>query len=344
MTRQRIMRRAGIALAIVAGGYATSAALAQPAPPNSASALNIPTDMTIFGERDPTIRKPTAIVNGEIITQTDVDQRLALVLAANDVEVSAEERQQLQMQVLRNLIDETLQIQEAAANEITIAPAEIDQAFRRVAERSNMPIDRFEAFLRSRGTSPTTMKRQIHGELAWNRLLSRYASVEISQAQIDEIVRRLEATRGQRQYRVAEIWMAVTPGNEAEVAATARRIIDQVRQGASFVAYARQYSQATTAAVGGDLGWVFPAQLPSPLDAAVAQIPVGAVSEPIPNSGGVSIVAVADQRSVLTADPRDAMLSLKQITVRFPAGSTQEQATPLVEQLATAFPVLFKPS
>ncbi|MGH6781489.1 MAG: SurA N-terminal domain-containing protein, partial [Sphingomonadaceae bacterium] len=98
-----------------------------------ASALNLPKDLTIFGPSDPSVRKATAIVNGAIITDTDVDQRLALVVAANGGKISAEERERLRLQVLRNLIDETLQIQEAKANEITITKAEIDQTFQRVA-------------------------------------------------------------------------------------------------------------------------------------------------------------------------------------------------------------------
>ncbi len=32
-----------------------------------------------MSKADPNVRKATAIVNGEVITETDVDQRLALV-------------------------------------------------------------------------------------------------------------------------------------------------------------------------------------------------------------------------------------------------------------------------
>src|SRR3546814_4034929 len=56
------------------------------------------------------VRKATAIVNGRIITGTDVDQRLALIITANGGKVSDEEKERLRVQVLRNLIDETLQI------------------------------------------------------------------------------------------------------------------------------------------------------------------------------------------------------------------------------------------
>ena len=95
--------------------------------------LNLPSTLSTFGKVEPTLRKATAIINGEIITGTDVDQRLALILLANGGKVGAEEVDRLRVQVLRNLIDETLQIQEAKSNKIEISPAELDQSFARVA-------------------------------------------------------------------------------------------------------------------------------------------------------------------------------------------------------------------
>ncbi len=76
------------------------------------------------------------MVNGDIITGTDVDQRLALILAANDNKPTAEETQRLRLQVLRNLIDETLQIQEAKASDIEISDEEVDQTYTRVAQQN----------------------------------------------------------------------------------------------------------------------------------------------------------------------------------------------------------------
>src|SRR3546814_4524429 len=65
-----------------------------------------------------------AIINGEIITGTVVDQRLALIITANGGKVEEQEKERLRLQVLRNLIDETLQIQEAKANDIVVDRAE----------------------------------------------------------------------------------------------------------------------------------------------------------------------------------------------------------------------------
>ncbi len=340
-TKPRIMRRIAKTFIVSLGGGAAAIALAQSAPPefNSATQLDLPSEFTIFGERDPNIRKPTVIVNGEIVTRTDVDQRLALMIAANeDAVISEDERQRLRMQVLRNLIDETLQIQEATANEIVVDPSEVQSTFQNVSSNFSSSPSEFAAFLRTVGSSERSIKRQIEGELAWNRLLRRYVNprVEVSEAEVQAIIGALEASRGEAEYRVAEIYLSARPDNQAEVLANAHQIIAQLQQGGSFPAYARQYSESPTANVGGDLGWVRPEMLPAELAQAVTQIPVGSISNPIALPGGFSIIAIADQRRILVSDPRDAVLSLKQITVTFPAGTSREQAEPIVARLAEA--------
>src|SRR5262249_12125763 len=95
-------------------------------------------------------------------------------------------------------------------------------------------------------------------------------------------------------------------------------------------------SESSTAGVGGDLGWVRAEQLPDPLAQAARAMGVGQISDPIAVAGGYSIVSVQDKRQVLTRDPRDAVLSLKQISLNFPKGMTKDQAAPLVENLAKA--------
>ncbi len=150
------------------------------------------------------------------------------------------------------------------------------------------------------------------------------------------VIDRLNKSKGAREYRVGEIYLPNTTTNPAETVARANQILEQLRSGASFVAYARQYSEASTAAVGGDLGWVRPEQLPQPIAATLRQMSPGQVSAPIPVSGGVSIIAVQDARNILVADPRNAVLSLKQVSVTFPQGTSREAAESLVNRFAAA--------
>ena len=46
--------------------------------------FNFPENLTILGQNDLSLRRPTATVNGTVITGTDVDHRVALLLDANN--------------------------------------------------------------------------------------------------------------------------------------------------------------------------------------------------------------------------------------------------------------------
>lgn len=329
----------GRAALMLAGSVAAAAAVAQTAGDQGGSAdvLNIPANPEIFGDTDPSVVKATAIVNGHVITRTDVDQRMALILLANQAtEVPPEEMERLRAQVLRNLVDETLQIQAAEAAEIKVTQSEIDNYFGQYAQSFGSTPQAFAEMLRSRGSSDRSVKRQIHGEMAWSRLQSSRIEpfVNVGEEEVQQIIERLQAAKGQQEYRIAEIYLSSTPETAAQAQANAARIVEQLRNGASFPAYARQFSEASTAAVGGDLGWVQAEQLPQALAAAAQNLPVGRVSDPIAIPGGYSIIAVQDTRQILTSDPRDAVLSLKQLSITFPEGMTQAQAEPLVARLA----------
>lgn len=316
------------ALAVAGASPSVSQTVADASLPQTG--LDIPDELTIFGENDPNIRRATAKVNGDIITGTDVGHRLALIVAANGGEVSDEEKQRLRLQVLRNLIDETLQIQEAEANEIVIAPEEVEATFRQVAQQNfKQDLSAFDQYLRTQGSSADTLKRQIKGELAWSRLLRRNIQpfINVGDEEVNAIIERLNASKGTSEFRIGEIYMSANQETVEQVAENMRKILEQIRAGGSFVAYARQFSEASTAATGGDLGWVRPAQLPQTLAEAAEQMQVGQVVGPIEVPGGISILYLIDSRQVLTADPRNALLSLKQLAIDFPKGVTEAQAS-----------------
>jgi peptidyl-prolyl cis-trans isomerase SurA len=335
--------RARYATAALVLAIATAAA-AQDAPApaapggGSASALKLPSNPQIFGQSMPSVVKATAIVNGEVITQTDIDQRLALLAIANEGQLPADQIEELRQQVLRNLIDETLQIQAAKTAEITVTSKDIDRTLQRVAEGQKMTPAQLENYLKANNTSIRTLRRQIEGETAWRRLQQQKIenSVSVGDDEVKGVLDRMNASKGTQEYRVGEIFLSATSDTIPQKMANANQIIAQLRQGASFVGYARQYSEASTAAVGGDLGWVRPEQLPDQLAAAVLALGPGQVSAPIALPGGVSIIAVQDVRRILTADPRNAVLSLKQVSIAFPAGTARAQAEATVARFAQA--------
>jgi len=317
---------------------ATAQPANDPSRPSTTAGLRLPSDVTVFGAPIPAVVKASAIINGEVITQTDIDQRLALLAISQGGQIPQNEIERLRAQVLSNLIDETLQIQAARREEITVPSRDVDRTIGRVAENIKQSPEQLATYLRANGSSIRSMRRQIEGELAWQRLQRQKieSSINVGEDEVKAVVDRLNAAKGSDEYRVGEIYLQANSANDAQVLANAQKIIAAIQQGGSFVGYARQFSEASTAAVGGDLGWVRPEQLPDQLSAVLRQMGPGAISQPIRVSGGYSILAVQDTRKVLTADPRNAELSLKQVSISFPKGTTRAVAEPTLARFTTA--------
>lgn len=334
VSKKRIKRTVAILLAGGAAIAAPAFLLAQ----NGNSGLKLPQEMTVFGKGNPNIHKATAIVNGTIITNTDIEQRFVLIMASVGADASRipeEERNTIRTQILHNLIDETLEIQEAKANDIIITPAEQDQMFEHYARSSKKTPEAFSASLQAVGSSAKSVKRQIEAELAWRRLLGRRVEpfINISNDEVQNIIARMKAAKGKEEYHIAEIFFSANDTNREEVHAKAVKINDQILQRGNsnermglFSAFASQYSEASSAAKGGDMGFIQAEQLPESLAAVVKNMPVGSLLGPVETPGGFSIVALLEKQEVLGIDPRDAIVALKQIYVGFPPGMSKEMA------------------
>lgn len=306
--------------------------------PTADNPLGIPQNFTVYGSENPNVRSATAVVNGYVITGTDIDQRVMLVTNASDAEVSETELQRLRVQVLRNLIDETLKIQAATAQEMGVERAQVEQTYQQLAAQNfGQNPERMDEYLNSIGSSPAALKRQIEGELAWENLIRRNISpfVRVSAEEVNEYLKRQEEARGTEEYRLGEIYMNATEENRESVIQNMQRIMQQLEQGGSFVAYARQFSEATTAVVGGDTGFLRLSTLPGPMADAVRQMQAGQLVGPIAIPGGFTIIYLIDKRQVLMADPRDSVLSLKQISLAFEPGISTEAANARIEEFGT---------
>lgn len=335
LIKRHVTALALVAAAPLAGGLVADRAGAQSAE-RSFSADDLP-DIVLLGNTDPALRKAQAIVNGDVITDTDIDHRLALVLAANGGRIDEAERQRLRLQIVRNLIDEKLQLQEASENDIRIPESEVQRSFDRIAQNFKRTPAQFEAYLAQNGSSASSLKAQIRAEAAWSRVLRRKVEplVNVGDDEVQAVVDKLNAAKGKDEYHVGEIFLTATTENQSQVMEDAARIVGQVRGGASFVAYARQFSEASTAGLGGDLGWVRAEQLNDALAPALAEMQPGQISDPIVVPGGIAIVSLIEKRQVLAADPTLAVLSLKQLTIPLKPDTTEQQARAKVAEIGT---------
>lgn len=259
-----------------------------------------------------------AVVNGDVVSTGDVDNRGRLFALSTGLPVTKEVLDRLRPQVIKQLIDERLRLQEVQRRKIVVQDAEIAEAIGEIESRNGMPPGQLRRALQGQGVALRTLIDQVRVQLGWTRVLRQELGnkADISDAEIQEQLRLLKNQTGQPEYNVAEIFIPVDdPAKAADAQRFADTVIGQLRQGAPFPVVAAQFSQSQTALQGGDLGWVRVNQLDPEVAALVRQMPPGAVSNPVRVAGGYAIVTLRGKREV----GRDmaTVLDLRQVFLPF---------------------------
>jgi peptidyl-prolyl cis-trans isomerase SurA len=239
-----------------------------------------------------------AVVNDDVISLVDLQQRIRMVLVSSNLEDQPQNRQRVAAQVLRSLVDEKLELQEAKRLGVKIGPEEIEEALGRIETQNRLPKGGLDPYLKERAIDKNTLVEQLRATLAWTKLVRRkLQTVTISEDEIDDALARAKETEGQPLNRVAEIFLAVDdPRQDDEVHKFAERLFEQMKEGAAFPTLAQQFSQSATAAVGGDIGWVTAGQLGGDMGQVVQRLSPGEVSPPFRAAGGYYIVFLIDRR------------------------------------------------
>lgn len=243
-----------------------------------------------------------AIVNDTVITTFDVQQRMKLMLISAGGRIAPQMLPQLQHQAVRDLVEDQLKLQEAKKFDLVIEDDEIAAELRTMASQSGRTVEQLEEILKADGISTQTLKTEIASNLAWPRLVQgRYGKrARVNEDEIESTLERMRADATQEQFLISEICIPVPSPDQAQAYYEGGlQLLEQMRKGVPFAVIAQQFSACTTAAAGGDMGWLRAGELPPDLDAAVRALPVGAVTNPIPSDNAFMILAVRDKRAAV---------------------------------------------
>jgi peptidyl-prolyl cis-trans isomerase SurA len=267
------------------------------------------------------VQRIAAIVNDELITAYDLESRIRLVIFSTRLSDTVETRRRIRSQVLRTLIDERLQFQEAKRRNISVSKRDILRAKQTIEKQNKMPKGGLERILSENRIPLEAMNAQLRTGIAWSKLIGRRLRprITIGEDEIDEALDHIKSRQGQTEYRLGEIMLTVDgPDEEANVRRTAERIGEQVAKGARFDAIARQFSQSATAAVGGDLGWVHESELDETLRKVVPKMTEGSMTSAIKTVAGYRIIRLQSIRKVAQSAAKPVTLDLRQIFLPLP--------------------------
>jgi len=242
-----------------------------------------------------------ATVNDETISDFELRQRVALYLALQGVnqQLTQEQRTRVRGQILEVLEAEKLQLQEAQKKKITVSPLEVDKRLNGMTEDYHFTIEQLRQNLKNAGASEEALRSQITASIAWQKAVQDEYSdrVNVTPDMINAEMARYAEGADKPHYRVLEIFLPVdNPEQDAKVKKDAEEVEAQLHQGAPFPVVARQFSQHPSAATGGDMGWINEGQLAPELNAVLAKMEVGAVSDPIRSTGGYYILGLRERQ------------------------------------------------
>lgn len=283
-----------------------------------------------------------AVVNDDIITKKDLNDRLMMVIRSSNLPDTAEFKQRITPQVMDALIQETIQLQEARALNIEIENERINEGFIVIAQQNNIEPEHFKKILQAQRISIETMARQIQAQIAWGEVVQSKIrpQVNISDQDVDAYIEHLQSRAGQMEYNIAEIFLsATTPQDYAQKKALGQKLRAQIQKNAPFQALARQFSNSASAAQGGHLGWVSTNTMDANIAALLPRLEAGQTSPVIEAADGIYLIKILAKRKVNVANPDDIVYTLQMISLPTTReqGSTQDDAAAFLGEVNGCF-------
>lgn len=224
--------------------------------------------------QDGSLFAPRMVINGQTITNFEVEQRmlfLRALRAPGDPEKEA----------IEALMRDRLGAQAAKDAGISVTAEQVQAGLTEFAGRANMTPEQFTAALADEGVAPETFRDFVANGILWREVVrARFGQqIRISEAQIDRALAE-NAKTTQVRVLLSELILPVQ-GEEITPILDQARAIKAEASGEGFAAAAREFSAAPSATRGGRLDWLPVTNLPPAIVNQVLTLSPGEVSDPI---------------------------------------------------------------
>ncbi len=278
-----------------------------------------------------------SIVNNEIISSIDVEDRLKLILATSGKQISNEDiEKKLLPEILQNLVDERLYVQEAGRLNLKVKDEELDKAFETISKQNGMEKEQLEAFLEKQGVPKASLLEQLRNQILWSKIVAQKIRprVSVSDTEIKEAAEHMKTEAGVTEVMISEIALPIpTPTDEPKVKKLAYDLIEQISSGKiSFEEAATRYSRSKTALDGGRVGWVQENRMSPAVAQRLQTMQNNQIAEPLHMNNGYYIVKLQDRRQALAPAVAETNIALQQA---FIPGTDKAMIKTSAEKLST---------
>ena len=177
--------------------------------------------------------KIAIIVNKEVITYQDIQDRARLVLLTSGMSNTPEMLKTVEHQVKKSLIDEKIQLQAAKLQKVFVSDTDIQAALKNIAQDNRMTVEQMQALFQQQGIPIKTLHDRLRAQIAWARTIREAFGglVQISENEVKNNLEKAKDNSGKDQYELMEIFLRVeNPTQQATIQVdNARLALDKQR-------------------------------------------------------------------------------------------------------------------
>ena len=249
--------------------------------------------------------KIIVIVNDDIITQIELDDRVKLI--SKQLQQHGNKlppKNILSQQVLERLILEKLQLTLAKKTGIRVNDEMVNRVISNIAKENKLSLEQFQKVLAKDGFTFADFRENIRREIIISRLRKIHVenNIDVSEQEVDNFLSQNQKNKSaQDEFHLRHILIATpdaaTPEQVEKSKAKAEKIIAELRAGADFTQKAIAVSNDELALKGGDMGWSKGAQLPDIFASVVGEMKKNEIRGPFQSTNGFHIIQLLDKRS-----------------------------------------------
>lgn len=259
---------------------------------------------THLNANDSTLDRIRATVNDDIITQSELNNRISQAKKQlSAVGVAIPEQKVLTDQVLNRLVEERLILQQAKNMNMQVDDSALNKALISIAKNNNSDLPSFRKMLEADGYDYIEFREQIRKDMLINQVQQQRVgyNIMVSEDEIDRLVTEMQTKdTPHTQYRVGHILIALPRNPSSEQVQTAqakaKEAMQALKKSTAFSQVALKYSDSSNVLQQADLGWRTQAQLPSMVSSIVPKMEVGEIAEPLRNNSGLHVIQLLEKR------------------------------------------------
>jgi peptidyl-prolyl cis-trans isomerase SurA len=259
------------------------------------------------------------MVNGEPITNYDIEQRSKLTFLTTHKPASRQE-------VIDELIDEKVKIKEGKKFGVDPTASDIDQSYAAMSARMRITPEQLTKSLEVQGIRPDTLKARIKAEMVWTSLIrGRYKeSLQVGEKDVAAAI-QVNGDENQQaeafEYRMQPVVLIVPRGSAPAAIEARQKEAEALRGRVQTCADANAFFKSMQNAAIRETVTKTSADIPAVLREVLDKTPIGHLTPPEVTKQGVEMVALCGKKPTTVDTPKKREIRDKMYAEKFQAKS-----------------------